>query len=363
MLRFQVDEIGSAGLTNGEDVRLEEELEILSNLSKLKELVETAYELLYSAEGSSVERLSGTINRIQEMASIDPEAAEPLELLEQAQPLIEDAAISVRELRDRYDLDPGKLDDLQERLRVIGNFKKKYGDSIEEVLAFHARAAEELEAIEGADESTEGLEAELEAKTGELEKRAQTLSRKRQKAARTLETDIMAILKGLALERAVLVVSFGQAELGANGVDDVEFLFSANKGETPKPLAKVISGGELSRIMLAIKTVLREVDKIPVLIFDEVDAGIGGKTAMNVARRLKESASGRQVLCITHLPQIASHADTHFLIDKSTSGERAKVTITELAKGRREEEIARMLSGKVTDKSLEHAREIMAQGK
>jgi DNA repair protein RecN (Recombination protein N) len=362
MLRFQVDEIETSGLAEGEDVKLEEELEILGNLTKLKELVETSYSLIYSDEGSSVERLSTALEKLREMVAIDGEASGPLEALEQALPIAEDAAFSIRELRDRYDIDPARLEQVQERLRVIDNLKKKYGESIEEIIAFGHKAKEELEMIEGADENTETLESELGEKSSELEKAAASLSKKRKKAATALAADIIKALKGLAFEKAEFKVSFGQAQMSSTGMDDLEFLFSANKGETPKPLVKVASGGELSRIMLAIKTVLRKVDDIPVLIFDEVDAGIGGKTAKNVGKRLKESASGRQVLCITHLPQIASVADVHYLIDKSSTGKRVNVSVSELSGPKREEEIARMLSGKVTETSLEHAREIMDRG-
>ncbi len=359
MLRFQVDEIDAAGLGKGEDVKLEEELEILSNLTRLKELVEGAYSLLYTDDGSSIEKLTGAIDRLRDMSGIDGEASASLELLEQALPLAQDAAISVRDLRDRYDLDPGRLEEVQERLRVMDNLKKKYGESINEVIDFRNRAQAELDDLEGEEEDTEALEAQINEKTSGLEKAARNLSRKRKKAAGSIAGEVMKILKGLAFSKAEFVVSVEDSDLSSTGADDVEFLFSANKGEIPKPLSKVASGGELSRIMLAIKTVLRKVDDIPVLVFDEVDAGIGGKTAKNVAQRLKESSAGRQVLCVTHLPQIASIADTHFLIDKSTTGERTLVVISELKGQKREKEIARMLSGTVTDTSLEHAREII----
>ncbi len=359
MLRFQVDEINAAGLSKGEDVLLEEELEILSNLTHLNELVESTYSLLHSDDGSSIEKLSGSVSSLKEMHEIDGGASAPLELLEQALALAEDAAIAVRGLRDRYNLDPSRLDEVQERLRAMDLLKKKYGDSINEILAFHDRAKAELELLENAEENTGALEAEIAKKTEKLQKEARSLTRKRVKAASSIEKEVMKILEGLAFAKAEFSVQIEEAPLSATGADQVEFLFSANKGEEPKPLIKVASGGELSRIMLAIKTVLRKVDDIPVLVFDEVDSGIGGKTARNVAARLKESSKGKQVLCVTHLPQIAAIADTHFLIEKSSSGERTLVSVEEVTGERREEEIARMLSGTVTNTSLEHAREIL----
>jgi DNA repair protein RecN (Recombination protein N) len=359
MLQFQVDEINSAGLIPGEDVKLEEELEILSNLTRLKELVEGAYSLLNDEDGSSIEKLSNSINSLKEMAEIDSEAYAPLELLEQALPLAEDAAFVLRDLRERYDLDPAKLDEVQERLRVLDNMKKKYGDSIDEVISFKDSAAAELEDLEGAEENTEVLEVEIAQKEEILLSKAQKLSKKRAQAATSIEKEVIKVLVGLAFAKAEFKVNMETVQLSSSGIDKIEFLFSANKGEDPKSLTRVASGGELSRIMLAIKTVLRKADDIPVLVFDEVDAGIGGKTANNVAERLKESSEGRQVLCVTHLPQIASIADKHFLIEKFPSRGRTSVTLQEISGEKRQEEIARMLSGTVTDTSLEHARELI----
>ncbi|KKL55768.1 hypothetical protein LCGC14_2252090, partial [marine sediment metagenome] len=197
------------------------------------------------------------------MHEIDGGASAPLELLEQALALAEDAAIAVRGLRDRYDLDPSRLDEVQERLRAMDLLKKKYGDSINEILAFHDRAKAELELLENAEENTGALEAEIAKKTGVLQKEAKNLTRKRKKAATSIEKEVMKILEGLAFAKAEFSVQIEEAPLSATGADNVEFLFSANKGEEPKPLIKVASGGELSRIMLAIKTVLRKVDDIP----------------------------------------------------------------------------------------------------
>ncbi|MFC1769733.1 DNA repair protein RecN, partial [Nitrospirota bacterium] len=218
---------------------------------------------------------------------------------------------------------------------------------------------EELERLRNTDETTEQLEKDLDAEEKALIEAATELSTKRKIEGKKLSKEIQSILKGLALEKAVFECGFKEIAPNSTGMDEIEFLFSANKGEEPKSLQKVASGGELSRIMLAIKTVLRGVDKIPTLVFDEVDAGIGGKTAQNVATRLKESSSEKQVLCITHLPQIAAVADTHMLIEKSDKGNTVVVIVRELKEKQREEEIARMLGGDVTSTSLKHARELL----
>jgi len=359
LLRFQVSEIEGASLESGEDTRLNEEFEILSNLGKLRELTEQSYEQLYSSEGSAVERASSSLKSLSEAAAIDNELSGAMESLSQANALLEDAAFTVRDMRDKYEMDPARLDYIQERIEDIGRLKKKYGETIEDILRYGAKASEELDTLENAEESAESLEQELGQRQEELEKAALSLSASRKKVAAGLEKAVIRELNGLALENSSFKVSFEEAEVTSSGMDSMEFLFSANKGEVVKPLGKVASGGELSRIMLAMKTVLREVDNIPVLVFDEVDAGIGGKTATSVAARLEQAGSNRQVLCITHLPQIAARGGTHLMIEKSALGNGTAVSVRNLSGSERTEEIARMLSGSVTDASLKHAKELL----
>lgn len=361
LLRFQVSEIEGASMEPGEDTRLNEEFEILSNMGKLRELMEKSYEHLYSGEGAAVERASSSLKNLSEAAGIDNELSGAMDSLSQANALLEDAAFTVRDLRDKYEMDPARLDHVQERIEGIGSLKKKYGDTIEKILKYGAEAAEELDALENADESAEGLDLELGKREEELNKAAMSLSEKRRTIAVKLEASVIAELNGLALENSLFKVSFEEADMTAAGLDNIEFLFSANKGEVVKPLGKVASGGELSRIMLAMKTVLREVDDIPVLVFDEVDAGIGGKTAGSVGSRLEQAGEGRQVLCITHLPQIAARGGTHLMIEKSTRGNGTEVNVRKLSGQERTEEIARMLSGSVTEASLKHAKELLAK--
>jgi len=362
LLQYQANEIESASLEDGEDAKLEEERSILANLTRLRELSEGAYDDIYGAEGSALERLSRAAAALKEVAAIDNGVQEVLEVIEQALALTEDASHSLRSHKDKYDADPARLEAVDDRLELIGKLKKKYGDSIADIRSFLANVKEDLEAIETSSESVEEMEKELQEKRKKLDSLCSELTEKRRKASSSLETSVLDVLKDLALEKADFKVYMRPAPVSSSGADDVEFLFSANKGEQPKSLTKVASGGELSRIMLAIKSVLRGADEIPVLVFDEVDAGIGGKTAHNVAQKLKETSKDHQVLLITHLPQIASVADMHAHILKESKGKGVTVTLKRLTGKERQEEIARMLSGHVTDTSLEHAREILGKG-
>ncbi len=379
-LRFQISEIDAARLKEGEKALIEEERSILLNLSKLKESSETAYNLLYDSEGSSLEKLASVITKIGDIAQIDHDAREILKNLESAVPLIEDAAIALRNLKDKYDIDPQKLGELDERLEVIKRLEKKYGEGEGNIFAYRDKASEELENLERIEEQLDGLQSSMASKLEALTSAAEELSKTRHTVSQKLEPIIIGELKELGFQKAVFVIDIKKKEsLGATGMDDVEFLFSANPGETPKPLIKVASGGELSRIMLALKCVgiqgeagsLRRGDTeklthqenaeshMRTLIFDEVDAGIGGITARHVGKRLKDIAASSQVLCITHLPQIAALADHHLKIEKILDDNRTLVTVTGLSGNERRNEIARMLSGRITDGSIKHAGELL----
>jgi DNA repair protein RecN (Recombination protein N) len=361
MLKFQVNEIDAASLQAGEKEALTEERAILANFARLKEQSDEAYQLLYSGEGSSSEKLSAAAALLKEMARIDHGVAETLDLLASALPLVEDAALSLRKHKDRYEADPGRLEGVEERLDLVKRLERKYGEGIDAILKHRDDAASELEKLVLSDERVKELEGELSKKEEQLREAAGLLSGRRKDVAKKIARSVKEVLGELAMEKADFGVEIKPAPLSSTGMDGVEFLFSANKGEPPKPLNRVASGGELSRIMLALKGTLAEVDRIPVLIFDEVDAGIGGRTAESVGRRLKNLAKKHQVLCITHLPQIAALADHHIMIEKGERKEGVYVRLKELSPKEREEEIARMLSGKVTDISIRHARELLGK--
>jgi len=361
LLKFQMNEIDAASLKTGEKEALTEERAILANFARLKELTDGAYLLLYSGEGSSSEKLSAVVAMLKEISRIDHGVAETLDLLESARPLVEDAALSLRQHKDRYDSDPQRLENVEERLDLIKRLERKYGEGVEGILRHREEAATEMDKLTLSDERVRELEDQLSGKERRLHECASRLSAKRKEVAKKIARSVKAVVGELAMEKADFVVEVKPVPLSSTGTDSVDFLFTANKGEPPKPLSRVASGGELSRIMLALKGTLAEVDSIPVLIFDEVDAGIGGRTAESVGRRLKNLAKRHQVLCITHLPQIAAMADHHIMIEKGERKEGVYVTLKKLSPKEREEEIARMLSGKVTDISLRHARELLGR--
>lgn len=369
LLQHQCGEIESAALTAGEDLRLEDEVLVLRNLTKLRELFESSYSLVYGDEGATAEKLSSAVSMLTEMSEIDPNVTDPLKVLEEASVLVLDAAATLRALKDTYQADPARLEEVEDRVQLIKDLKRKYGDTIEAVRKYKEDAALELVALEGSEDEAEELGARLEELETELSKESKKLSDKRRGAAAKAAAAVQMILLELALEKSEFVIDIREAQVSATGADDVEFLFSANPGEAPKSLAKVASGGELSRVMLAVKSILRggrgdggEGD-IPVLVFDEVDAGIGGATADNVADKLKALARGRQVLCITHLAQIASRADRHYLIEKAQKKSGVYVKVKHLSDREKKEEIARMLGGKVSETSLRHAAELIERNR
>jgi DNA repair protein RecN (Recombination protein N) len=370
ILRFQIDEIDAASLRAAEKEGLEEERKILVNTTRLKELTEMTYLLLYEAEGSCSEKLSAVISHLREICSIDSGIQDTLNLVEAAVPMLEDATFSLRRYRDKYDCEPDRLEAVEDRLEAIKKLERKYGAGTEEILRFRDEAEAELKKIESADERLAAVAKQLADKDAELLAAALSLSEKRRKAAAEMGALVIRNLSELAFGSAQFVIdvrqerlSDGGLSLGQNGIDRIEFLFSANRGEPPKPLSKIASGGELSRVMLALKTVLADLDSIPVLIFDEVDAGIGGKTAGSVGKKLDMISERRQLLCVTHLPQIASRGDVHLRIEKKQKTDGVRVEVKELSGKERQDEIARMLSGSITEISLRHAGELLERVK
>lgn len=369
LLRFQVAEINAADPLPGEKEGLEEERRILANLSKLTALAGETYGLLYESEGSCLEQLSRVRSHMKEMTAIDSRLSDVARSVDAALPLIEDASIALRGFRDRYDLDPTRLEFVEERLETLKKLERKYGTGVGALLQYRDDAEEEMKSLESTDDRLAELERQLLEKEAELGKAAALLSAKRTKAARQVERLIEGTLKELAFGSPGFRIEVkqetgddGKVKVGPHGSDLVEFLFTANPGEPLKPLTKIISGGELSRVMLALKSILADLDSIPVLIFDEVDAGIGGKAAESVGLKLKLLAGSHQVICITHLPQIASFGRQHLKIEKNTVGSRTTVAVQELSGAERTNEIARMLSGSITDISLRHAGELLGKG-
>lgn len=370
-LTFQINEIDAAGLKEGEKEAIEEERRILLNAGKLKELSENAYTLLYGGDNNDCSsQLAAALSCAKDISQIDSDTAEFRELLEAAAPLIKDASLLIRDIKDKYDIDPKKLDILEERLDLLKKLEKKYGPGTAAILAFREKAEAELEGLTEIEDRLEALTERLSAYEERLRASARSLSEKRREASRKIRTATVEELHQLGFPKAEFGVEISEKpEVSDTGQDDVEFLFSANPGEPARPLYKVASGGELSRIMLALKCI--EIQRmsgkkkgnasvvLKTLIFDEVDSGIGGVTAQHVGRRLRAIAEAYQVLCITHLPQIAAMASTHLRVEKATGKDGVKVSVKRLAKDERRTEIARMLSGNITDNSLKHAAELL----
>jgi DNA repair protein RecN (Recombination protein N) len=376
-LTFQKKEIEKAGLQAGEDGDLLSRREVLRHAERLAEAAREAGDLIYAGESGAAGAVARAAGRLKDLAAIDPSLEEIVRLLEECQIQLEEAGREVQEYHRRTEDDPEGLEAVEERLAEISRLKRKYGDSVEEILSRLREIGSEIAAHEAGGERLASLEAELPVLGGEISARAARMSRLRGAARRELEKKVISELKLLNLAGSSFEVDLGRQEDGPGGVeiggksyradergvDRAEFLLTANPGEPLKPLVKIASGGELSRVMLAIKTVLADVDRIPTLIFDEVDIGIGGRVARLVGERLRNISSGRQVLCVTHLPQIASLANSHYNISKSSRGGRTFVAVEALDDGARTEEIARMLGGRaVTDATRRHADELLGRG-
>ncbi len=361
LLSFQSSEIAAAELKTGEDEVLEEERRLLANAEKLGGTSAEAFERLYGGDGAILGQLRRISSSIAEIAAIDHTLGETAASIESAYLQLEDAAICLRDYSSRIEADPAALQLADDRLDQIGRLKKKYGTTIEEILNFKCRIDAELETLAGQQQDRQQLELECRHLAEELQLRGTELSARRSAAAAALKKALEAEAHQLAMKNAVIEASLTPlTEPRSNGYERVEFLFSPNPGETPRPLAKIASGGELSRLMLAIKQVLPEGD-VPTLVFDEVDTGIGGATSELVGAKLKNVAGRQQVLCITHLPQVAAFADHHLRVEKQVNNGRTATTVTPLDEEARTGEIARMLGGTtITETTRRHAREMIA---
>jgi DNA repair protein RecN (Recombination protein N) len=372
-LKFQIAEIEEAKLTVGEDEEIKAERDLLVNAEKLFRSAEEAHQLLYGMEGSAAERIGAAVARLKEISEIDKGLAGSLESLAGALYAVQDAGKELSAYASRVSFDPDRLEMIEARLKLIGGLKKKYGSSVEEVLAFFDRARGEFSGIERGEERIEELKREIDAGKKRALELAVALSERRQEAAREFSAAVEAEVASLNMTGTRLLVSMKRIaadptdDLSADGflltprgIDRVEFLISPNVGEEPRPMARIASGGELSRILLAMKKTLAATQVIPTLIFDEVDAGIGGATAEVVGKKLKEVSSYQQVICITHLAQIAGFADTHYTVAKSTREGRTVTSMERLSADERVMEIARMLSGeRITETTINHAKEII----
>lgn len=373
---FQTKEIDAGRLQSGEDSRLETERRVLMNSEKLYSAAMGAYDLLYESPSSTLSSLRAATRQLEELARFDPQFCEALKSLESARADIEDVSTTARDYADGIDASPERLAEIEDRLATIDRLKRKYGSSVEEILAFAQDLTLKLAAIENREEILQGLRKELAAAAEDYLSEAQGISRTRAAAARKLEKLTESEINELAMKarfRIELATVEDEANWSPNGLDSVSYLIATNAGEPLNPIEKIASGGELSRVMLALKVSVesgktrtngsgkpKRTTLQRTLVFDEIDTGIGGRAAEAVGRKLKLLGAHNQVLCVTHLPQIASFADHHLLIEKGESGGRTRTTIRQLDGKERTEEVARMLSGaKLTDASLKHAEQML----
>ena len=377
LLNFQKEEIDKAELNTDEDEELKREKNLTQNAERLHRYATESYDILYSSEGSVTEKLNTVITAIGELSRIDSSTEKILNDGREVLFQIEDLASRIRDYSDKIEFNPNRLSEIDDRLAEITALKRKYGANIEDILNYRKKIDEDLEILSKSQERMDRLTTEIEKLKKEMEDTLMKLAREREKASDRFESMIEKELKELKMEKVRFKVEFFYEEDDSSfikykgkpvkffpeGIGKIEFFFSPNIGEDLKPLSKIASGGELSRVMLSIKNILTNKDSIPVLIFDEVDAGIGGGVAEVVGEKLKKVSKGRQVFCITHLPQIASRADTHFQIAKKTSNGRTITSIKELKGEERVEEIARMAGGKIiTDTVRRHAEEMIMKG-
>ena len=376
LYQFQLNEITRAGLSVDEEEKLSTEKKILENSEALFQIASMVFQELYDIDGSIIERLSLTKKELEKGGEYDPRLKDHIENLDSAILQLNDSSRFLQGYKDSLNFDPEKLEKIRERLNLINSLKKKYGQSIEEVLSYADKIKVDLEKIENRDELIQETEQEIKDLRQILKKDSMLLSDKRKEKGSELSRKIKKELSFLGMERCDFEVKISWCEeenglleinskryyVDEKGMDQVEFYVSPNPGEELKPLAKIASGGEISRIMLALKSVLAKSDQIPTMIFDEVDVGIGGEIAEAVGKRMKTLSSTHQIICITHLQQIASQADYHFKVYKEVSKNRTITKIKLLSREERIKEIARMIGGKkISDLSLEHAAEMIEE--
>ncbi len=380
LLEFEIKELTSASLEDGEDEALAAEARILKNAEELGQSARRVYALLdgdTSAGGdlSALERLKDAAKTLTKLSELDDSLSEVLDRLETSLYELEDVALHTRQYADTVEYNPMRLDEVTDRLALISKLKRRYGNSISEILAYHAEAEQKLQTLQFGSEKQESLQAEIHKTIQEAQHLCLALSAKRLHIAKQLSKQIEKELRTLGMDKAEFHTSVrhipeerGPFQIDgeryafrSHGMDDVEFLIAPNVGSEARPIARIASGGEISRIMLALKTVLVQVDEIPTLLFDEIDSGIGGKVADVVGGKLKELSEFAQVICITHLPQIARFADKHFRVEKKVVGERALITAKPLTPEEQINEIARMHGGEETEIGLAHARELLSE--
>ena len=364
LLSYQVQEIDDAGLTAGEEQTLESRRKVLANASTIRDRIAQCYALLSGGDEApgAVDLLGEASNAVDAAAQLDGELSAGAGQLLDLYYTAKDVAADLIGRLDAYDTNDAELDEIEQRIDLIYKFRRKYGDTVEDILAFGERARKELEMIQSSQERVEHLQKEQRRLYTLAREKAEALTQTRLKAFDELNKRISGTLDFLNMPGVRMTLRHSRGPLASHGQDSIEFYISTNPGEAPKPLAKIASGGELSRITLAIKNAMADKDAVPTVIYDEIDSGVSGKAASRIGEVLRQSAEGHQILCITHTAQIAALADCHLLIQKNITNERTYTEIHPLDENGRVEALARLISGDhVTELSLANAREMLGR--
>ncbi|SPC37764.1 DNA repair protein RecN [Latilactobacillus fuchuensis] len=362
MLQFQTNEIDAAQLQAGEETQLIEEKTKLANFQRINQALQASQMILAGEEGNAVDQIAIAMNQMQEIAPLDTAFQQIAESLQTAYYTLQDCGSDLNHELDSLEWDEARLDEIEQRLATITELEHKYGDSVAEILAYGQRITKELQAMQATEANATELEEQLAQQTGALTQLATELSQLRQQAAQRLEIAVHQQLKALYMDKTVFTVHFteGTTQLMSTGIDKAEFYIQPNPGEKMRPLAKTASGGELSRLMLALKTIFSESQGVTSIIFDEVDTGVSGRVAQAIANKIYQIAQHSQVLCITHLPQVAAMSDHQYQIKKQINHDRTETTVQKVTGQQRVAELARMLAGtEVTELTSEHAQELV----
>lgn len=374
LLRFQIDEIDKAKLMKGEEEALLEERKFLQNLEKIRNSLEEAYTLLYESQDSrfsALDQISKSLNLLSSLSSLDKNIENICELLSNSKLYLEEAVDSLIRFKDGLNMESSRLEEVEERLYKISQLKRKYGRTIDEILEYRKKIEEELKELLSSEERLEEIENEIQILEEQIISEAKKLSEIRKESSKVLEENVEKELRDLGMESAKFSVRFLEpigsqvllikdTKVSSKGLEDIEFLLSTNPGEDLKPLKNIASGGEISRIMLALRTIINRIDQTPILVFDEIDTGIGGETSYLLAQKLWNLSLGKQVFCVTHLPQIAAWADAHFYVEKKVINEQTRVKVSILEEKSRIIELSRMFGGSiVSEVSQQHAKEML----
>lgn len=357
---FQIKEIDDAALTPGEYEKLCERKKFLSGIEKTADAVNNAHYALYDKNENAYDLLSTAANGLSAVSEYDEKLSEMYERVNSIAIDIDDVIYQIRDYRDEISYDENEINEIEQRLDTINSLKRKYGNTVEEIIKYRDDIAAQLDTIIKSDEEINKLQKELEIAQKARKKLAETLTSLRKKSAADLSKKICCELAELDMSKVRFEVEIKECGFNKNGCDEVEFLISVNAGEPLKPLSKIASGGEMSRIMLAIKSIFADSDPVETLIFDEIDTGVSGRAAQKIAEKINRVSKSKQVLCITHLAQIAAMADTHFLIEKSMDSDKTFTKVTELDEAERKKELARIIGGAmITETTINAAAEMI----